>query len=82
MIVTFVIPNRDDPEKPPTLYETWGAEAVPREGETVVFGDRNGEADSTWIVKWVRHTFQTRNRDEFTHKIEVRLIEPQHWSRP
>lgn len=80
MRVTFVIPNRDDPEKPPTLYEDWYAEAIPRRGETIYFADAAGEDGSTWIVKWVRHTFQVKNRDVPPHAVEVRLIEPQHWA--
>lgn len=73
MIVRFILPNRDDAERPPTLYENWGAHAVPREGETVVL------SGTPWRVKWVCHTFSVEE-EERGHTIEVRLIEPDHWS--
>ena len=74
MMLRFIVPNRDDAEQPPTLYQDWGAEAVPREGEAVYL-------DGTpWRVKWVAHTFQTEDRKQPTHLIEVRLIEPDHWT--
>lgn len=75
MILTLVIPNRDDPEKPPTLYQEWGADAVPREGEAVYLGDPD-EDGKAWIVKHVSHTFILGA----VPKTEVRLIEPDHWS--
>jgi hypothetical protein len=75
VMLRFVIPNRDDPEKPPTLYEYWGAQTVPREGETVYL------SGTPWVVKWVAHTFQVEDRNESPpHRIDVRLIEPDHWT--
>lgn len=74
LMVTFVIPNRDDPKQPPTLYETWGAEVVPREGDGLSL------QGTPWRVKSVDHIFQTEDRSRPTHEVRVRLIEPDHWT--
>ena len=73
MIITFIIPNRDDLTKPPTLYEEWGSDVVPRKGEYVYLDGENGIA---WKVYWVRYTYQLGEAPQ----VHVRLIEPDHWS--
>lgn len=72
--VLFVVPNRDDPEKSPTLYEYWNVEAVPREGEMV---EIEGKA---WRVKWVSHVLQISDDKKPKSDIHIRLIEPDHWT--
>ena len=72
--VLFVVPNRDDPEQPPTLYEYWSVQAVPRVGESVEIEGK------PWCVKWVSHILQISDDSKPKNDIHVRLIEPDHWT--
>lgn len=72
--VTLVIPNREG--HPPTLYEDVRVFAVPRYGEGVSL--RAGTKDeTTWVVKGVGHEFLGTPGGP---RINVYLIEPNHWS--
>jgi hypothetical protein len=66
---TLVVPNRDDPANPPTGYVQVDADALPRQGETVLLDD------TPWTVKWVEH-------EASNGAVRVRLIEPSHWAAP
>ena len=79
-IVRFVIPNRDDPDKNPTIYRDLWVNHVPRIGEYVELYENDDAAESgdgtTWVVKHVSHVII----DVGPAVVKVRLLEPDHWS--
>lgn len=70
MIVRFFAPAEHDGPRIAYSHEDWGADALPREGETVLL---NG---TCWKVRTVVHQFQTADRSRPTNSVDVYLIEP------
>ena len=82
MRIRFVIPNRDDLNARPTQYLIAEVAAVPRIGEAVYLGLNEDEA-TPWRVKEVSHVLTVpvmSDESAGAHRIDVRLIEPGHWS--
>lgn len=72
MRVVLLMPNRDDPSRPPLVAQEWSMDTAPRQGEMVALLGEDGESESEWIVKWVRHNLMPGQ----PAWVDVRLIEP------
>lgn len=82
MRVRFVIPNRDDLKQNPVIYQEAELEVVPRKGETVYLG-LDEDSSTPWVVKYVSHMLVVPTMSDEpaeVYQINVRLIEPRHWS--
>jgi hypothetical protein len=82
MRVRFVIPNRENLDAAPTLYQYAEVAVVPRVDESVYLG-LNEDSATPWRVKWVGHTLTVPVESDApagAHRIDVRLIEPDHWT--